>query len=215
MLTDRETEELFCSTCSRRPKWNNGLSYISGNTSLDYMVREKGKGEVRRSPAQKKKYLNHKPYNHTPLEGVKVEVYQWESLIRGGRLLWEKGCHWPKCNSSKVERGMCRRHLNLIRSNGEKLFTWKDAAAWRIGWVRIEYEQWETSVDKKIFTRAIRVWWPSHISRTAIETRKPLLDRFREEKGFSLWGLRIMLESGKEGLQLVDNLLDIEGISNG
>lgn len=133
-------------------------------------------------------------------------------MIRGGRLLWEKGCHWPGCNYPKVQRGVCKRHFNIIRSNGERSFTWKDAAAWRIGWVRVEYEQWE--VKGQIFTRAIQVWWPSYISRTAIETRQPLLDKFREEKGFSLWGLRIMLESGKEGLQLVDNLVDVGGTTD-
>jgi len=207
MLTDRETEELFCSECSRRPKWNNGLSYISGNTSLDYMgtayvgkIDITGKNKIRHS-------RRNSPAKYGPPTGLEAEIHQWDCIVVGTRIPWGELCYSSGCSYPKVERGVCKHHHTVLCQDGNKLWTWREAAAIKFGWARIEYEQWEEK--GKVCTRVTRVWWPSYISHTTIEVIYPVMERFEKEKGYQLRQLRAALES--KDLYLVDKLADIDG----
>ncbi len=206
MLIDRETEEPFCSACSRRPKWNNVLSYISGTTSMDYM----GTAYVGARDVTGKNRIKHHLNNqsrYSPPNNVEVEIHQWDCIVMGTRSPWGDICYWPSCVYPKVERGVCKHHHTVLCKEGGELLTWREAAAIKFGWVRIEYEQWEEK--EKTYTRVMRVWWPSYISHTTIETIYPVMERFEKEKGFALLRLRAALDS--RDLQLVDSLVDVRG----
>lgn len=201
MFTDCETGEAFCVPCGHRPVWSGGLSSIS-NTSVDYMGDRPSLASIEMEDKREKRRKNNNKLKYGPPEGVKVEIRQWDCTVVGARIPWGEICFYPSCSNPKKGRGVCKHHYTVLTADGTELLVWREAAARQFGYVRVEYEQWEEK--GKIYTRVLRVWWPSYISHTTGEVMDDVIEKFEREKGYSLRRLRPALVS--KDLLLVDSL---------